>query len=77
MMEDLNRLEKASHILVLIGALNWMFTGLGILSQGSRTVYNPVFQISSFLGLPVLEAVVYTLVGFSALYQIHFNFELQ
>ncbi|EGQ43683.1 MAG: hypothetical protein J07AB43_16740 [Candidatus Nanosalina sp. J07AB43] len=72
-----NRLEKGSRILVLIGALNWMFTGLGLISQGSRTVYNPVFQISSLLGIPIFEAVIYTLVGFSALYQIHFNFELQ
>lgn len=76
MIDDVNRLETYSYIVVLAGGVNWMFTGLGILSQNSRTVYNPVFRLSEFLSLPSLEAVFYIIVGASALYQIHFGSEL-
>lgn len=71
----MNRLELGSYILVVAGALNWAFTGLGMLSQSSRTVYNPVNRFVSVLGVPQLEGLFYLLVGFSALYQIYFGYQ--
>lgn len=75
-MDEMNKLEMGSYILVVAGALNWAFTGLGMLSQGSRTVYNPIYQLSSLLGTPQLEAIFYVAVGFSALYQIYFGYQV-
>ena len=75
-MDEMNRLELASYVMIVVGALNWIFTGMGILSMGSRTVYNPIYQLANALSLPEIEAIFYLLVGFAALYQIYFGYRL-
>lgn len=75
-MDEMNQLELASYIVVVAGALNWVFTGLGMLSQGSRTVYNPIYQLATAVGVPELESAFYLVVGFSALYQIYFGYRM-
>lgn len=75
-MDEMNNLELASYIAVVAGALNWIFTGLGMLSEGSRTVYNPVYRFANAVGVPEIESVFYLLVGFAALYQIYFGYRM-
>ncbi|MFB6116263.1 MAG: hypothetical protein ABEK10_02015 [Candidatus Nanosalina sp.] len=75
-MDEMNQLELASYIVVVAGALNWAFAGLGMLSEGSRTAYNPIYQLANTVGAPQLEAVFYLMVGFSALYQIYFGYQV-
>jgi uncharacterized membrane protein YuzA (DUF378 family) len=75
-MDEMNRLELASYVVVVAGALNWIFTGMGMLSNGSRTVYNPVYQLANAVRVPEIEAVFYLIVGFAALYQIYFGYRL-
>lgn len=72
----MNDFELASYVLVVAGSLNWVFAGAGMLSEGSRTVYNPIYQLAATLGFPEIEAVFYLLVGFAALYQIYFGYRL-
>lgn len=50
-------------VLTLVGALNWGLVGLGMLMGGAN--YNLVNMLVG--SMPTLEAVVYLLVGVSAL----------
>ena len=75
-MENMNKLELSSYILVVIGALNWIFTGMGMLSSGSRTVYNPLYQFANLVGVPEIEPVFYLIVGLAALYQVYFGYRI-
>lgn len=56
-------MKKLAWILVIIGALNWGLVGLGMLLGGAN--WNIVSLI--FGGLPVVESLVYVLVGISAI----------
>lgn len=52
-------------ILVIIGGLNWGLIGIGMLAGANWDV------IGMILGsVPTLEAVVYILVGLSAVYEV-------
>ncbi len=56
-------MKKLAWILVIIGAINWGLVGLGMLLGGAN--WNIVSLI--FGGLPVVESLVYVLVGLSAI----------
>lgn len=54
-------MKKISHILIAVGALNWGLVGLGtIFGGGNWNVVNLILG-----GMPVIEAIVYILVGVS------------
>jgi hypothetical protein len=60
---------KATHItafvLVIIGGLNWGLVGLGMWFGGNWNVVNLIFGSIGWL-----EALIYVLVGLSALYLV-------
>lgn len=56
-------MKKLAWILVIIGAINWGLVGLGMLLGGAN--WNIVSLI--FGGLPVVESLIYVLVGLSAI----------
>ncbi|MDP7247279.1 MAG: DUF378 domain-containing protein [Candidatus Peribacteraceae bacterium] len=58
-------LGPIARILLLVGGLNMGLVGVGMLVSNDLNVINMVVG-----GLPVLEAVVYVLVGLSALFVI-------
>lgn len=74
-MDDVNYLDWASLVLIIIGAVNWGLVGLGQISGAGPNKYNLVNQLLGQLNLP-LEALVYLLVGLSGLYQVYFGYQL-
>lgn len=60
----MKNLKMLAWWLVIIGALNWLLVGLGMLMGNAN--WNLVNLI--FGSVPVLEAVVYVLVGLSGLW---------
>lgn len=56
---------KIAWLLVLIGALNWGLIGIGYFLQSNLNVVN--LLVGSW---PVVEAIVYVLVGLSAVYKL-------
>lgn len=54
---------KIAKILVIVGGLNWGLVGLGML-LGSMSSWNLVSMI--FGSMPMIEAIVYLLVGVAA-----------
>jgi uncharacterized membrane protein YuzA (DUF378 family) len=74
-MKDVNYLDWASLVLIIIGAVNWGLVGLGMISGAGRNAYNVVNLLLGTLG-PQFEAVVYILVGLSGLYQVYFGYQL-
>lgn len=61
-----NMLAQIARILVVIGGINWGLIGLSMLMGGSN--WNLVNLI--FGSVPVLEAIIYVLVGLSAIYMV-------
>jgi hypothetical protein len=74
-MADVNYLDWASLVLVIVGALNWGLVGLGMITGAGMNDYNLVYLLLNPVS-PQLEALVYLLVGLSGLYQIYFGYEL-
>ena len=74
-MADVNYLDWASLVLVIVGALNWGLVGLGMITGMGMNDYNLVYVLLNPVS-PQLEALVYLLVGLSGLYQIYFGYEL-
>jgi uncharacterized membrane protein YuzA (DUF378 family) len=72
-MDNMNRLELGSYILVLVGGITW---GLEGLSSFVPTSLNPVDLLAEAIGVPELASGVYLLVGLSALYQVYFGYEM-
>lgn len=60
--------------ILVVGGLNWGLTSAGIMN-GDRVMFNLFYQFSNSIGLPLLEAIVYLVVGLSALYQIFFHYQ--
>lgn len=60
-------LTKITRILVVVGGINWGLVGLGML-MGGMSDWNVVHMI--FGAMPMLEAIVYILVGASAVKMI-------
>lgn len=60
-------LAQIARILVIVGGINWGLVGLGRLMSAT----NDWNVVSMLLGsVPMLEAIVYVLVGLSAVYMI-------
>ncbi len=51
-----------AYVLVVIGGLNWGLTGLGMLIHSNLNVVNLIFK-----SLPVVEAIIYLLVGIATI----------
>lgn len=58
-------LHMIAWILVIIGGLNWLLVGIGMFMGSNLNVVNLVLG-----SIPSLEALVYVLVGLSAIYEI-------
>ena len=71
-MEDMNQIELASYVLVVIGALNWGLDGLGYFTDMSLNV---VDLLAGAVGVEVLAPAVYLLVGLAGLYQVYFGYQ--
>jgi uncharacterized protein len=68
-MAGMESLEKVGHWLVIVGALNWGIVG------ATGLVGSPLNVISMILGsIPVLENLVYLLVGLGALLMLKKQF---
>lgn len=61
MMDKKSPLNMVACVLLVVGGLNWGLTGLGMLLKTNLSVVNLILG-----GIPVLEAIVYLLVGVSA-----------
>ena len=64
---DLNKtymLAQIARILVIVGGINWGLVGLGMLMGNDSSAWNVVHMI--FGSVSMLEAVIYVLVGISA-----------
>ena len=59
-------LHMVSFILVAIGGINWGLIGLSALTGGSN--WNVVGLIASYIGGAQIEAIIYVLVGLSAVW---------
>ncbi|MDE2079295.1 MAG: DUF378 domain-containing protein [Patescibacteria group bacterium] len=59
----MNALNMIAYVLVIIGGLNWGLEGLGMWLGGNWNVVNLIFG-----SMPWLEALVYVLVGLSAIW---------
>ena len=73
-MEKTNTLDWITLVLVIIGAINWGLLGIGYFVEANLNVVNQIF--AGALGLPVLENIIYILVGLSGIYQIYFGYKL-
>lgn len=60
-------MDMIAKILVIVGGVNWGLVGLGMLldTEGGWNVVNMIFG-----SIPVLEGVVYVLVGVAAIMMI-------
>jgi uncharacterized membrane protein YuzA (DUF378 family) len=69
-------LDWLSLLLVIVGALNWGLIGLGMFVTGAGAIesWNLVNLLLGWS--PVLEAVVYLLVGLAGLYELYFAYQL-
>jgi len=72
-MADVNYLDWASLVLVIVGALNWGLEGLGTFAGQNLNLVNLV--LGGVSG-GQLEALVYVLVGLAGLYQVYFGYQL-
>ena len=79
-MDDMNQLELASYVLVIIGAFNWGLQGLGTLAETNLNLVSllagAVGVSVTFDSLVVLEPAVYLLVGLAGLYQVYFGYQM-
>jgi uncharacterized membrane protein YuzA (DUF378 family) len=55
-------MKKLAWVLLIVGALNWGLVGLGMILGGAN--WNIVSLV--FGGVPIVESLVYILVGVSA-----------
>lgn len=62
-------LHMVTWILVVIGGLNWGLVGLGWLA-GNGASWNVVTWVAGYIGGTPVEAVVYVLVGLSAVWEV-------
>lgn len=72
-MENVDYLDWASLVLVIVGAVNWGLIGLGELALGGEI---DLVQLTLGGVSAELASVVYLLVGLAGLYQIYFGYQL-
>ncbi len=61
-------LNQIAKLLVTIGALNWGLTGIGMLVGTNLNIVNLLLGGVYISDMPILEIVVYLLIGASAVY---------
>jgi uncharacterized membrane protein YuzA (DUF378 family) len=66
-----NAVDWLSLVLVVVGALNWGLIGIGYFLEANWNLVNLVFG-----SVPVLENVIYLLVGLAGLYELYFGYQL-
>lgn len=72
----LSGIDWVALILVIVGAVNWGLVGLGMLLTGAAALESWNL-VNILLGWsPLLEAIVYLLVGLAGLYELYFAYEL-
>ncbi len=59
-------LAKVAKVLLVVGGLNWGLVGVGMLMGSYWNLVNMIFG-----SMPTLEAVVYVLVGVSAVVKLY------
>ena len=64
-------LDWVSLALVIVGAINWGLVGLGGFVGANFNLVNLLLG-----GVPVVESLVYVLVGLAGLYELYFAYEL-
>lgn len=64
-------IDWLSLVLVIVGAINWGLVGLGMFLEANWNVVNLVFG-----SIPVLEALIYVIVGLAGLYELYFGYQL-
>ncbi len=57
--------KKIAKILLIIGGLNWGLVGIGMLMNSNWNVVKIIFG-----SLPIVEAIIYVLVGIAAIWGI-------
>lgn len=57
--------HMVAWILILVGALNWGLVGLGTLMSANWNLVNMLLG-----SMPIVETLVYILVGLSAVYEV-------
>ncbi|MFB6307751.1 MAG: DUF378 domain-containing protein [Haloarculaceae archaeon] len=65
-------LDWLSLVLVIVGALNWGLVGIGALAAGAN--WNVVALL--FGSVPLVENLIYLLVGLAGLYELYFAYQL-
>jgi hypothetical protein len=66
-----NYLDWTSLVLVVVGAINWGLVGLGGFVGANWNLVNLVFG-----SIPLIENLVYLLVGLAGLYELYFAYQL-
>lgn len=64
-------LDWASLLLVIVGALNWGLVGLGGFINQNLNIVELLLG-----GVPLLENLVYLLVGLAGLYELYFMYQI-
>ena len=65
---DKNAIDWIALVLVIVGAINWGLVGLqGLLNAGNLNIVNLLLR-----SIPILENIVYLLVGLAGLYTIYY-----
>lgn len=67
-----NWLDWVSLTLVIVGALNWGLVGLGNYLDANWNLVDLLLG-----GVPVIENLVYLLVGLAGLYELYFAYQLR
>ncbi len=75
-MEELDYLDWASLILVIVGAVNWGLVGLGQFTGAGGDTYNLVYLLLGGVMDGQVESLVYVLVGLAGLYQVYFGYQI-
>ncbi|MBD3318432.1 DUF378 domain-containing protein [Candidatus Woesearchaeota archaeon] len=63
--EEMTALDWVATVLVVVGGLNWGLVGVGMLATTNLNLVNLIFG-----SIPTLEAIVYLLVGLSAVWAL-------
>jgi uncharacterized membrane protein YuzA (DUF378 family) len=66
-----NAVDWLSLALVIVGAINWGLVGVGGFIGANWNLVNIVFG-----SIPVVENLVYLLVGVAGLYELYFAYQL-
>ncbi len=66
-----NGLDWLSLVLVVVGAINWGLVGVGNFIGSNWNVVNLIFG-----SIPVLENLIYLIVGLAGLYELYFAYQL-